>query len=85
MSRLVEPRLVVYIDGGCLERVSFEGFERSRPIHILVIDRDTEGADPADTFDLGGERVYVTVTAPEPMEEDEGADIAKAYEAWLAS
>ncbi|MFS8304181.1 hypothetical protein [Bacillus altitudinis] len=53
----MKKRVVVFLEGGIVQEIkSTEGME------VLIVDRDTDGADACDIYNIKGDDAYVYST-----------------------
>lgn len=62
-----KPRVIVTIEGGLVESIAYDGIDLSH-VELIVIDMDTEGADPEETSLFAGCRAFFSVGGLEQAE-----------------
>lgn len=74
-------RLVILMDGGVVEKILCDGVDLTG-VTAIVVERDIEGADDSEIFDIGGKPSCFDPRDIEPASDDLSRDVRRAYDTW---
>lgn len=80
--RTLTPRIIICIDDGLVQSVTFDGIDLAH-VQVVKIDYDTDGAIAEDGVVLvGGVEAFFDVLDMEQASDDEAKAVSAAYGRW---